>query len=145
MTIIRPAITHPIGVTSHNEAVPAMSSVRRISSVAYATDESASDERIASPVAFVNRSRCARWDGIGLPTSNFLKAPTAKPGDTIPSSGLRGELTGSGLDCPTGARAPDAPLRRFPASVGSPDPPLGRTRPGEVLAMLPGDCQCGCE
>src|SRR5258705_5550743 len=79
-------MTQPIGVTSQSEAVPATRSVRRISSVAYATDDSASDERIASPVETPNRSRCARCEGIRRPTSRRLKPWTMDSGGTTASS-----------------------------------------------------------
>src|SRR5947209_18604199 len=42
-------------------------------SVAYATDDSASDDSTASPVTRDNRSCWARYDGIGLPTRKRLR------------------------------------------------------------------------
>ncbi len=60
MRIVRtPTITKDSGISRENAALattPAMKSVRSISSVAYATDESASDEKIASAVDFPSRS-----------------------------------------------------------------------------------------
>ena len=50
------AMTAPIGVTSLSAATPPTSRTRRISSVAYATDESASEESTASPVTVEKRS-----------------------------------------------------------------------------------------
>jgi hypothetical protein len=50
------AMTAPIGVTRLSAATPPTVSTRRISSVAYATEESGSDERTARPVSFENRS-----------------------------------------------------------------------------------------
>src|SRR5215831_11414425 len=92
---------------------------------------------MASPVALLYRSWWARWEGIGLPTRKCLRAPTAKPGTTTPSSGLRGELTGSGLDCPTGERSPDAPREGFRPPVVPPLRP-GTDSAGEVLATPSG-------
>jgi hypothetical protein len=50
------AMTAPIGVTRLMAAIPPIRSTRRISSVAYATDDSASDDSTASPVIFEKRS-----------------------------------------------------------------------------------------
>jgi hypothetical protein len=50
------AMTAPIGVTSESAARPPMVRTRRISSVAYATEESASDDSTARPVIFEKRS-----------------------------------------------------------------------------------------
>src|SRR5260370_30018575 len=64
-----------IGMTRENAsawlmgATYAAASTRRISSVAYAVEESASDEKTASAVFFVSRSCVKRAVLIGLPTS----------------------------------------------------------------------------
>ena len=50
------AMTAPIGVTRLSAATPPIVSTRRISSVAYATDESGSEDSTASPVTRENRS-----------------------------------------------------------------------------------------
>ena len=71
-----PEITKAIGVARLRAATPASSSVRRISSVAYATEESASEESTASPVARFSRSWCARCDGIGRPTTTCFRRPS---------------------------------------------------------------------
>src|SRR5262245_43247703 len=47
-------------------------SVATMKSVAYATDESASDDNTARPVTRDSRSWCARCDGIGCPRSSRL-------------------------------------------------------------------------
>src|SRR4029077_5338981 len=62
------AMTRLIGTACEKAPTPATTSVARMKSVAYATDDSASDERTASPVTRDRRSWCARLDGIGLPT-----------------------------------------------------------------------------
>ena len=49
-------MTTPIGVTSQSAATPPIIRTRRISSVAYATDDSASDDSTARPVTFEKRS-----------------------------------------------------------------------------------------
>src|SRR5712692_12042771 len=64
-----------IGMTRENAsawlmgATYAAASTRRISSVAYAVEESASDEKTASAVFLVSRSCVKRSVLIGLPTS----------------------------------------------------------------------------
>src|SRR6266851_3317724 len=64
-----------IGMTRENAsawlmgATYAAASTRRISSVAYAVEESASDEKTARAVFFVSRSCVKRAVLIGLPTS----------------------------------------------------------------------------
>src|SRR5215217_4302205 len=60
-----------------------MTSVARMKSVAYATDDSASDDNTARPVTRDRRSWCARWEGIGLPTRRRLS-------DNAESSDIRG-------------------------------------------------------
>lgn len=49
-------MTRPMGVTRLRAATPPTSNTRRISSVAYATEDSASDESTASPVTRDRRS-----------------------------------------------------------------------------------------
>src|SRR5947207_9189651 len=53
--------------------MPATRSVARMKSVAYATDDSASDDNTARPVTRDRRSWCARCDGIGWPTRKRLR------------------------------------------------------------------------
>ena len=66
------AMTKAMGLAMLSAAVPATTSTRTISSVAYATDDSASEERTARPVTFDSRSWWARCDGIGFPTTKRL-------------------------------------------------------------------------
>ena len=66
------AIENAAGLAKPSAAGPASISTRRISSVAYATEESASEDSTASPVMRVRRSCSARWDGIGRPTTTRL-------------------------------------------------------------------------
>ena len=70
-----------MGVATLRAAAPARISVRTISSVAYATDDSASEDRMASPVTLDRRSWWARCDGIGRPTSSCLRDPKVEPSD----------------------------------------------------------------
>src|SRR5262245_27363123 len=67
-TTSRPVIDSAIGTVRCVAAAPASTRTRRISSVAYATEESASDEKTARATRLVSRScrACAR--GIGGPT-----------------------------------------------------------------------------
>jgi hypothetical protein len=51
-----PAISRPIGVEKDSAARPPTMSTRRISSVAYATDDRASDDNTARPVTRESRS-----------------------------------------------------------------------------------------
>ena len=50
----------PMGTESVRAAAPARIRTRRVSSVAYATEESASEEKTARPVALPSRS-CLAW------------------------------------------------------------------------------------
>ena len=50
------AMTTLIGVTSASAAIPPTVRTRRISSVAYATDDNGSDDSTAKPVTRENRS-----------------------------------------------------------------------------------------
>jgi hypothetical protein len=65
-------MTRLIGMAYVNAATPATTSVARMKSVAYATDDRASDERTASPVTRESRSWCASDEGMGLPTRRRL-------------------------------------------------------------------------
>src|SRR6059058_3466255 len=62
-----------IGTAYLNAPTPATTSVARMKSVAYATDDSASDDSTARPVTRDRRSWCARWEGIGLPSSSRFR------------------------------------------------------------------------
>jgi len=62
----------PMGTVKARAAVPAVTRMRRISSVAYATEERASDANTASAVGLERRS-CRAWAvGSGRPTNTFL-------------------------------------------------------------------------
>ena len=65
------AIDREIGTESASAAVPARIRTRKISSVAYATEDSASDEKTARPLTLVKRSCDSRAVGIGLPSRNW--------------------------------------------------------------------------
>ena len=63
-----PAIASAIGTVRWAAAVPARTRIRRISSVAYATDDIASEEKTASATVLESRS-CRAWaSGMGAPT-----------------------------------------------------------------------------
>ena len=62
----------PIGTLRNRVAVPASTSTARIWSVAYATDDSASDDRTARALTLVRRSCTWRAVLIGCP-SNMLR------------------------------------------------------------------------
>ena len=69
-----------IGTDCVSARVPAAASASRISSVAYALDESASDEKTASALIFGRRcsSRCS--DEIGAPTATLrMRRQTRSP------------------------------------------------------------------
>src|SRR5215510_10108686 len=66
-------MTTLIGMAWLNAPMPATISVERMKSVAYATEDSASDERTARPVTRERRSWCAMLEGIGLPTRSRLR------------------------------------------------------------------------
>src|SRR5262245_51789165 len=112
------AIVNAIGLAMLRAPTPTRTSTRRISSVAYATDERGSDESTASPVTRERRSWCARWDGIGLPTTNRLTWERSPSSDDIAPfqgpTGLAGGLeVGSPLPGGIPGFAPEAyaPLR----------------------------------
>src|SRR6267142_4185826 len=74
-------------------AAPACTSTRRISSVAYATEDSASDENTASATVLDRRSWCACARDIGLPTTHrfsrlasivLLETSVARGGSATP-------------------------------------------------------------
>src|SRR5262245_14290119 len=68
-TVSSPAIAREIGSVRWRAAVPASTSTSRISSVAYATEDMASEEKTASATVLVRRS-CRAWaSDIGAPTS----------------------------------------------------------------------------
>ena len=64
----------PIGIEYWKATVPARTRMSRISSVAYATEESASEEKTASAEVLVSRSWRACAVARGLPTRSFLRA-----------------------------------------------------------------------
>ena len=70
---MRTAIPSEIGTPMWSAPAPASARIRRISSVAYALDESASEANTARPVARPRRS-CISCDvGIGRPRTARLK------------------------------------------------------------------------
>src|SRR6266852_3867283 len=72
----RAAITRLIGIAYATACAPAATRVTMMKSVAYATDESASDDSTARPVTRDRRSCCACEDGIRFPTrSRFMLGP----------------------------------------------------------------------
>ena len=71
-----------IGLANLSAPAPTRIKTRKISSVAYATDESGSDERTARPVTRESRSWWASWVGIRWPTTSRLKC------EKTPSSGM---------------------------------------------------------
>ena len=75
-------MTKPMGVVHQSAAAPARIKVRTISSVAYATEERASEDSTASPVVFDRRSWCARCEGMGRPTRICLRDLIARPSGT---------------------------------------------------------------
>ena len=62
-----PTMTAEIGMTYDSAAVPSTASTSSVCSVAYATDEMASDERTASAVFLFRRSCSSRSLASGLP------------------------------------------------------------------------------
>src|SRR6266850_1628740 len=69
-----------IGTSSRPAALPASTRMRRISSVAYATDDRASEEKTASAMRLLRRSCRACASGIGGPTSRrFSKVTRMDP------------------------------------------------------------------
>ncbi|MFL5805857.1 MAG: hypothetical protein ACJ8CR_29485 [Roseiflexaceae bacterium] len=57
-----------ISITNGSALAPAATSTTRIASVAYATDESASDEKTASATSLCSRWWCCRSVASGWPT-----------------------------------------------------------------------------
>src|SRR5215831_13262258 len=110
------AISNAIGVLYDSAANPPMTRTRRISSVAYATDDNASDDSTASPVTRDSRSWCARWVGIGRPRISRLIDEYAPPSGTtqLPIQPAR-LADGLGVG---------SPLRRRPQSLRYTDSPL---------------------
>src|SRR5262245_4964174 len=100
-TVSSPAIAREIGSVRWRAAVPASTSTSRISSVAYATEDRASDEKTASAIVLVRRS-CRAWaSDIGAPTSHrfsrvvFMQGRASRRsstagGDSAGSCGLPG-------------------------------------------------------
>src|SRR5712691_6707778 len=78
-TISSPAMASATGIARDTAPAPASTRTRRISSVAYAVEESASEAKTASAVFLERRSWRARESGIGRPTTRRLKrlAPIA--------------------------------------------------------------------
>src|SRR5919204_5514144 len=66
-------MTAEIGTTYPSAAVPSTASTSRICSVAYATDEIASDESTASAVFLFRRSCSSRSEASGRPTRTRLR------------------------------------------------------------------------
>src|SRR5690242_11049329 len=99
-------MTRLIGIACENAPRPATTSVVRMKSVAYATDDSASEESTASPVTRERRSWCARLDGIGLPTRRRLRENDSSGMFRVSPTGL---ADGLGLGLSPGAVAPVRP------------------------------------
>src|SRR5215472_8697539 len=84
-------------------AMPASTSTRSISSVAYATEESASEEKTASATRFESRSWRAWASGIGRPTTQrfsrlaFMAAGSGAAGGESGGSALLFVVLGRGL------------------------------------------------
>src|SRR5687767_8888031 len=76
------AMATPIGIENASAAAPATTRTRRISSVAYATDERLSEAKIARPLAFERRSCRATAVGNGRPTSRRLRPESMEVDDT---------------------------------------------------------------
>ena len=138
------AIASAIAIECVSAPVPAATSTSRISSVAYALDDSASDENTAS--AFVLGSRCssASSDEIGDPTATLRtcvqkRSPRSAAPSPAPSPGRcpRPRRARSGARC----RAPGA-RTACPASARGRSPcprrPGGRSR-GDANATRLGD------
>ena len=66
-----------MGMATCVAAAPASTSTSRISSVAYAVDEMASDEKTASATFFESRSCCSSAVAMGRPSIARLKPPTS--------------------------------------------------------------------
>src|SRR5262249_46659504 len=73
-TAMSTAMATPMGIEKCRAVVPARTRMSRISSVAYATEESASEEKTASADVFESRSWRARALGGGVPPQGFLRA-----------------------------------------------------------------------
>src|SRR5215471_16998344 len=86
-----------IGSVRWRAAVPASTSTSKISSVAYATEDRASEEKTASAIVLVSRS-CRAWaSDIGAPTSHRFTRLVFMPGrgcwrSSTPSGGSAGRF-----------------------------------------------------
>src|SRR5437763_5074072 len=133
------AMTKAIGLAKPSAADPASTSTRRISSVAYATDESASEERTARPVTRERRSCWARCDGIGFPTTNRLNCESSPSSGTtyLPTAGgvswrARGWKSSTVRLRHVASAGPDAPQEARPRSRPPSDPPRRPDQPGDL-------------
>src|SRR3989475_12570274 len=98
-----PVMATATGTARWAAAMPARMSTRRISSVAYATEESASEEKTARATRFESRSWRAWAKGIGRPTTQrfsrlaFMAAASGTPRGGAGASALGRALLGGGL------------------------------------------------
>src|SRR6266516_2769898 len=98
-----PVMATATGTARWAAAMPARMSTRRISSVAYATEESASEEKTARATRFESRSWRAWARGIGRPTTQrfsrlaFMAAASGAPRGGSGASALGLALLGGGL------------------------------------------------
>src|SRR5215813_11490743 len=90
-------MANEIGLVRCAPTDPASTRTSRISSVAYATDERASEENTASATVFDSRSWCAWARDIGAPTRTRLSGRMAQGRRRITTSTSSGD----------GRRAPD--------------------------------------
>src|SRR6185503_20152619 len=97
-------------------------SVARMKSVAYATEDSASDDSTARPVTRDRRSWCARCDGIGLPRRRRLSENAESSDIRAPYQIFQGELrvTPTGLADGLGLGLSLGNLANAPRLLGSP-------------------------
>src|SRR4051812_42312063 len=94
-----------MGLARLNAAVPASTSTRSTSSVAYATEDNASDDSTANPVRRERRSWCARCEGIGLPTTYRLRDESSASSATVSFQGPTGLADGLEVGSPLSAFA----------------------------------------
>ncbi len=78
-----------IGASRLNDTDPAASSVKRLASLAYATDDMTSDEKTGSAFHFGSRSVSSSSDGIGRPNSTRRAPAMRRP------HGVEGALASS--------------------------------------------------
>src|SRR3954468_17816998 len=107
-------MTRLIGIACVKAPTPATTSVVRMKSVAYATDDNASEDSTASPVTRERRSGCATLDGIGLPRrSRFSEKEESSGMFREPPTGLADGL-GLGLSLDARSASTRPKLLRVP-------------------------------